>query len=426
MYSPTSSDRTTNVLGARLSKREVLFYALLFLFPIGNFVVPHWLSAFFLILGVASLFGPRFEWRQLGSLEKVILCLCAAYFGAFLLSGLVNDAGESLVKRLGVELRYLFIIPIYLVAKRSPDASRWLLRGCAFGGVVFAGNAGYEFFVLGKDVVAGAYHHILYGAVAAVYAIVLWNQWWGGTEKGAWKWMILLGSLTAALTVVLSGSRTAYVVLLSVIFVWGVLNFRGRNLLIVIAAAGCAALLSYAVSDRISSRVYRAVDDVVHYFNIEDPSKEKQELSSVGQRFEMWRTALLIIRKSPWLGVSREGYSAAASRFVDQGKVHWQAPQQGQPHNAYLEVLVSLGVVGFIPFAGMLILPALVLWRKAVRVDSASAGVVLFIVAYATASLAASAPFLRGNAVSVFVVFLAILMADAMRPTQTRVIRTDD
>lgn len=397
------------------NKRTYLFCALLFLFPIGNFVVSHWLSTIFLILAVASLFGPWFSWSQLKRAEKGLLFLSLAYFGAFVLSGLVNEAGPSLVKRLGVELRYLFIVPLYLVVRNIPDASRWLLRGCALGGAVFAANACYEFFIAGKGVVAGAYHHILYGTIAAAYSVLLWNQWWSRSEAGFWHWGMLLGSLASILTVILSGSRTAYVVLLAVALLWGVLYMRGRSMLIVVAVVLCTALLSYALSDRVSMRVHQAVDDVVYYFSLEDPSTEKQGLPSVALRFEMWRTALLIIRDNPWLGVSREGYPDAASRYVDQGKVHWQAPQQGQPHNAYLEVLVSMGVIGFIPFVGMLFFPVVTLWGRAAQAEGASAGTVLFLAAYATTSLAAAAPFIRGNAVAIFVVFLAVLMADAMR-----------
>lgn len=408
-----------------MNKRACLLCALLFLFPVGNFVVPHWLSTVFVIIGVASLFGPWFSWSRLKPAERWLLFFCFAYFAVFVLSGLVNEAGQSMVKRLGVELRYLFIVPLYLVVRTIPDASRWLLRGCAVGGVVFAANACYEFFIVGRAVVAGAYHHILYGTVAAAYAVLLWNRWWIRAETGFWHWAMLMGALTSALTVILSGSRTAYVVLLAVALLWGALYMRGRSMLIVVSVVFCTALLSYVLSERVSLRVHQAVDDIVYYLALDDPSKEKKGLPSVAIRFEMWRTALLIIRDHPWLGVSREGYATTALKYVEAGEVHWEVPKPGQPHNAYLEVLVSMGIAGFIPFLGMLVFPIVVLWRRAARAEGASAATVLFLAAYATTSLAASAPFIRGNAVAVFVVFLAVLMADAMRKAESEPVDAD-
>lgn len=409
----TSVERT-GIDGAA-GRRAALIYTLLFLFPVGNFVVPHWLSTSFVVLAIAALFGPWCSWSGLRGSERWLLLFAVAYFAAFLLSGWVNGAQEALIKRLGVELRYLFIVPLYLVVRNLPHAAQWLLRGCALGGMVFAANAGYEYFVAGHSVVAGAYHHILYGTVAAVYGLLLWNHWWAGRETGFWQWLYLFGALAAALTVALSGSRTAYVVLVVLAMVWGALRLRGPNLVLALVVVACAALGSYAISDRVANRVQQAVDDIAYYASLENPADMESGLPSFSLRLEMWRASLLIIRDHPWVGVSREGYEESAAKYVDQGKVHWQAPTHGQPHNAYLEVLVSLGLIGFLPFAGMLLVPTVAVFARARTSDSACIATLLLITGYAVASLAASAPFYRGNAVSVFVVFLAVLMADCMR-----------
>lgn len=415
MRYPLSTDRISQATEFPKSYRELLFYALLFLFPIGGFSVPHWLSTFFLLLALVSLVGPRIAWTRLEMMEKWVLFSCLGYFVAFVLSGLINDAEAATLKRLGVELRYLFIVPIYLVVKNLQNSVKWLLRGCAIGGWVYFINAGYEFFMLGNEVVAGGYHHILFGTTAAIYSVLLWNRWWTQAESGLWQRVYLSGAILAGLTVIMSGSRTAYVVLLSAVLLWAMIFFRRRSFAGALLVIVCAALASYAVSERVANRVDQAINEVDYYLKLDNPAQLENSLPSTALRLEMWRTSLLIIRDNPWIGVARGGYPAAAARYVDEGKVHWEVPVPGQPHNAYLEVLVSFGIIGFIPFLGMLILPAVMLWRGAMRSDGASAGVVLFLVCYATTSLAAGAPFLRGNAVALFVILLAVLLSDAVR-----------
>ncbi|GAB4354069.1 MAG: hypothetical protein Kow006_19550 [Gammaproteobacteria bacterium] len=389
-----------------------MFRVLLFLLPIGNYVVPHWLSGFFLLLALLALAGPRFSWERLNSLDKAIFLTFITYFLTFILSGLINEAWESLVKRLGVELRYLFIVPIYQVARNLTDGGRWLYRGCVVGGMVFAGNAIFESLILGRSLVAGAYHHILYGSTAALFAVLLWSRWWSQREVGGWHWFSLLGAFASALAVALSGSRTAYAVLVIAILVWGYLEFGTKRFLWVVGVVTMLAIAIYGLSDRVAGRVDRAIDEVTYYFKLEDPAVVQEALPSAALRLEMWRTSLLIIRDHPWFGVGRGGYPAAASEQVRLGKVHWQAPAQGQPHNAFLEAFVSLGIVGFLPFFGMFLLPLMRVWYGARRNYHSAIAVVLLLACYAVTSLAAGAPFLRGSAVGLFIVFLAVLLAD--------------
>ena len=98
--------------------KEWSVYGLVFLFPVAGIGVRHWFSTIFALLLLISLWDLVKYWGKrplLHKEEKVWLWLCAAFFVSFLVSALINGWGHVQSRSLGVDIRYLMVVPLYLM-----------------------------------------------------------------------------------------------------------------------------------------------------------------------------------------------------------------------------------------------------------------------------------------------------------------------
>jgi O-antigen ligase len=90
------------------------------------------------------------------------------------------------------------------------------------------------------------------------------------------------------------------------------------------------------------------------YVNLHDPNS-----SSMIQRFEYWRTSLLIIKQHPLLGVGtgdlpmvfEEQYIAMKSDLAPQNRL--------RSHNQYLSITIGFGILGVAWFLWVMLYPAI-------------------------------------------------------------------
>jgi putative effector of murein hydrolase len=181
--------------------------------PVAGISVRHWLSGSFLILALWSLPQLFKKREQLLKEERVLLVICAALFAVFVISALVNGWTGLQTRFLGREIRFLLIVPIYLMLRRHPDTGAWLLRGAVIGALVILANSLYDVFILKKPAAEGAYSQLLLGPFAAL--LVFWVLTaWRLEDNRVFRTLIPLSVAAALVSVALSGARGAYVGLL--------------------------------------------------------------------------------------------------------------------------------------------------------------------------------------------------------------------
>ncbi|MFQ5756463.1 MAG: hypothetical protein ACE5H7_10275, partial [Acidiferrobacterales bacterium] len=154
-----------------------IIYAMLFMLPVAGISVRHWLSGSFLVLTLLSLPQLFRKRRGLTKEERVFLTICAAFFAVFVISALVNGWTDLQTRFLGREIRFLLIIPIYLMLRRYPEAGRWLLLGTVMGAFVILTHSLIDVLVLKKPFAEGAYSQLLLGPFAALLALWLLSAW---------------------------------------------------------------------------------------------------------------------------------------------------------------------------------------------------------------------------------------------------------
>ena len=133
--------------------RENLILGVVFLFPLAGTFVRHWISDLFVLLLLLSLFfHKKSNKNPMTNEEKVFLAGFLAYFVVFILTSLVNGWREEQTDWLLLELRFLAIIPIYLMLRDIPHVGRALLFGALLGIILTFCWSMYELYIMSRKV----------------------------------------------------------------------------------------------------------------------------------------------------------------------------------------------------------------------------------------------------------------------------------
>lgn len=393
--------------------REYSVCALLFLFPLLGVSLDHWFSGIYALIFLFSLtcLFNKAQY-QIHPEERLMLYLLAAYFATFILSAVVNGWTGLQTRYLGVDIRYLAAIPVYLMIRRFPMAVHWLLLGGAGAALLLALQAYCDIFVLNMYRAQGVYSPNLFGPFAALIAVWLLMMWQMDDKKEGWaRWLLPPLSLCALFAVVLSGSRGAYVGLIVMLVVWLSLSLRRRHALIALLVVGVGLVAIYSAADSVKQRVDHVAAEVETYLSIDDIASHKGEVLGNVQRLEIWRTAMLIFKDSPVVGIGRGNYERVAGEYAARGEVHPMGAKAGHAHNAYLDVLASRGVVGFVVLMGMLLYPLYFFFStRTISPDSAMLGIT-HLVGFMAFSMTDASTFLKGNFASIFLLYLMVFFS---------------
>lgn len=90
------------------------------------------------------------------------------------------------------------------------------------------------------------------------------------------------------------------------------------------------------------------------YVNVHDPNS-----SSMVQRFEYWRTSLLIIRQNPLIGVGTGDIPQAFEDEYNKINTNLAVQYQLRSHNQYLSITVAFGIIGLIWFLFTMFYPGI-------------------------------------------------------------------
>ena len=82
--------------------------------------------------------------------------------------------------------------------------------------------------------------------------------------------------------------------------------------------------------------------------------------NSVAQRFEFWNTAIASIKSHFWFGTGTGTLEDTMAIFYKKTKSKLHKKYQFKPHNQFLSISVTLGIIGLICFMGILVLPAII------------------------------------------------------------------
>ncbi|MDZ5632415.1 O-antigen ligase family protein [Janthinobacterium sp. GMG1] len=322
---------------------------------------------------------PRLHLQRRDYLMLVTLLL---YFFIFTANMLYH---ADPARELDIPLRALLAAPVMLLLLAYPPRPSAWWSGVAIGAMTGAALAFWQLIVLHLErPQAATSNAIHYGNVSMLMGMLaLCGLGWAREQRHRMVWSIFLlaGALAGVLGSIVSGSRGGWLALpvcAGIIVLHHAKTSGKRHIIRALVVLVALAAVTYAMPDsQIRKRVHTAVEEAQNFQYGAD-----LKWSSVGQRLEMWRTALLISRDHVLVGVGRTGYLEEKRVLMAEGKMSNIISEYTNAHNDYLDALVKRGIVGVMALLALFLVP-LSLFARALRHSApatqpyALAGVVL-------------------------------------------------
>lgn len=322
------------------------------------------LGALALLLGSACLLW-KHQRLELQRNDRLLIGTLLTYSLVFI----VNMAfhGDPM-REFDMPLRALLAVPVLLLLLAYPPRPEAWWAGVASGAIGGAVLAIWQFVVQHMPrPEAATSNAIHYGNVSMLLGMLaLCGLEWARKQqrRTAWYAFLLAGCLAGLFGSILSGSRGGWVALPVCVVLVAIDHARvhgKRYVTMILSAMALLMVLAYyAPYSPVRERTAEAAIQVEKFTAADNKD------TSIGQRFEMWRIALLLSRQQPLLGLGRNGYLEQKEVLVNEGKMAPFTVTVTNAHNDYLDALVKRGIVGVVALLLLFLLP-LTMFAQALR-----------------------------------------------------------
>ena len=306
---------------------------------------------------------------------------------------------------------------LYYLARYNFDDG-YLWYGYALGAILVGAYAVYAKFYLGMyRVETSELNSIHFGNLSMMLGVFcLAGVFWANCQrhKKSLLLLMLFASGLAMTASLLSGTRSGWVGLPLVLFaLYSFFSDHFPKRYVVSGFFGGLALLLLIIfipQTHVIDRVAAAVSDVKNYL-------QGNSSTSVGLRFEMWKSGYLAFIEKPVLGWGEEDFYAFQKGAVDKNSLNPLILNFNHLHNQYIEELAKRGLIGFLAFLVLLAIPLRLFLKRMRSKDDrvralAAAGVMAVI---CMADFCLTQAMLRINSGVMFFIFNLVFIWSLMR-----------
>lgn len=191
-------------------------------------------------------------------------------------------------------------------------------------------------FALEQPVIPSAGIATTYGLFSFTFLLM------GDHNKPILSFLLLLATFLSLLASFLTGSRGAWwaapLVIFPLLIHWRHHIPRAMYYLLILITVLFILFILYAHTG-IALRFSQIKTDLLWFF------RDHNANSSIGLRFELWKSALLGSEQKPWLGWGDSGYIAMKIAQAKEGLIIPEAVPFVHPHNQFLEAQVKGGLL---------------------------------------------------------------------------------
>lgn len=331
-----------------------LFFTLFLHFKLSYSLMPILLA----VAGIGLLISQRKTKKQpLDSQIKWLMWAFGNYFLLFVLSLIVHKGKMS---ELDLPSRLLLALPMLILCVKRAIPALWVIYGILSAGIIAGLVAIFQVFGLGIDKPFPKIMHIQAGDIAMSFAMFAFAiLFYFHAQKQRMLMLIsLFAGFVAMIASFLTGARGAWIGV--PVILWGIF-WLNRQLLskklvvgvmLIVLAGGIFA------SSTLYHRYQEAKSDISLYVD------GKQKSTSIGARFDMWKSAILGIEEKPLFGWGLQGVKEMRQQHFSEGKISKFAAQFDHAHNQYLQDASARGVLGLLGLLGILLVPLAIFWRN--------------------------------------------------------------
>ncbi|PQJ68139.1 O-antigen ligase family protein [Photobacterium angustum] len=319
-----------------------------------------------LLLVAALSFCRQFNKVNYTTQVKWVLGSFSIYFLTYLASTLYYGGSFA---EIDMPNRIVLVLPIFLLLLLYPPKVDFLTSGFIIGSIIacivamihiYDFNTGRAFSDSLESIHPSlkGYMPIQSGNMAMTLGLISLTisiHFLG--KKSWWKFIFtLIAAFLGIYASFLSGSRGGWI-FLPVAIVY--LAFSNRQLitkkiaLVSILVLG-TAIFSMDQNKEITSRLDAATYQVIQY------QKGHDENSSLGVRFELWKSAIYTTEQHPIFGSGYQGREVLREKWAHDGLVNAQVIKEylhSHSHNQFLEDLSVRGVIGLTALLAIFIIP---------------------------------------------------------------------
>jgi len=307
-------------------------------------------AAILLLGGLACLV--RIPAARLRRQDTILITLLCAMFGVGLFSYLYH---RDIPRVLDLPSRYLLSVPVLLLMLAYPPRRAWVWAGIIAGSALAAGIAAWQLQVLDTGRAMGVTGVIQFGNMGLMlgtFCVAALAEVGSYPRATLWRIACAIGALCGVYTSLASASRGGWLAVPFILIIFALAFINRRNIKYAAGVAGVVivALVIAAFSiPTIEERYDQAVSDITLY-------EAGQPNTSLGLRFDMYKSLSAIIPQKPWLGWSTADYAAEQHRLVEEKFVSPVILDMANTHNTFLELWVFQGIFAVV------ILLALLCW----------------------------------------------------------------
>lgn len=139
-------------------KPDNLVLVLIFLFPLFGNLIKSCYSTIFCLIALISLCYIKQGWSIVDKFQKRMGYTLIAFFVVFVVNASLLGWHSLEFEALGVEIRFVFIIPLLCMAAIIPGVKKALYYGLIGSLLVFVGQVIYELVIMQQGRVMGVYN----------------------------------------------------------------------------------------------------------------------------------------------------------------------------------------------------------------------------------------------------------------------------
>lgn len=390
--------------------------------PVLALSVRHWLSGLYTFLILVGLVTLRRNIRPLYKEEKILFILFLLFIASFFLSATLNDWSPNSIRRVGNVMKYVFFFPFYLLL-RQYSSSKLLITSMYAACFVVGVHALYDINFTSLGQAWGIYGPIPFGDISLLYlgfilTLTLFNR--DGSRQ---LYLYLPALLFAAVAVILSGSRNAWLAAAYSIVLVPLLSLKYlkyRKQILVIIPIVIVGIIGFMLAGNMQDRLALGFKEFQSFVTEGAQKSEQLRSNSVGFRLEQWRAVLMLNKEKPWFGYGGGNAGKHVSELARKGIVH---PDLNNPdtergiggvHSTYFEKLMNEGRIGLIIILAFLFYPLYIFIRARSTNPLLSTLGILFITSYMIFGITEN-PFVHDNFSAMYLLVLAILFSQVIR-----------
>ena len=355
---------------------------------------------------------------NLSKVDKWLIYSYLFYFLTFVLSLSINGGK---MRDLDTASRVIFLIPVFLLLLKRPIKTCVLSYAIPLGGVIAVCIALYDKFILNLNPDQNPrIMHIQGGDISmslGIFSLII--ALYAHQKKDVkLTTLSVIGGLCGIVGSLLSTARGGWVALPVLLVVILYIYRHSLSKRFFLTLFGIMVATSIGISQMPNNRIMERIDvaqkDIQLYLDNHDGN------TSLGARFEMWKSALEMAKEKPLFGWGIQGATEKRKRDTEEKIATGNIGQFTHAHNQYLDDLSKRGIVGLFALLAVLLIPLRAFMKKLNTTNDevkliATLGVahILSVMIYGL-----SQGFLVHNSGTIFYFFLTIVFYAAIRTHQ--------